>query len=473
MTGSSPSLLDELAWRGLLHQATSRGDLERHLETASAAAGGRVAYAGFDPTSDSLHIGNFIPIKLLMHWQQAGHTPIAVMGGGTGLIGDPSGRSTERTLMSREEVEANVASQRRILERFLDFAPGRRNAATLVNNIDWLEPLGFIEVLRDVGKHFSVNEMIQRDSVRRRLEEREHGISYTEFSYAILQAYDFLHLRRERNCTVQLGGADQYGNIVAGIELIRREYAAAAGAGAGEGGRAGGSAAPAPDGAGLAAAGDGREGQAFGITAPLIGRSDGRKMSKSEGTAIWLSADTRDRTSPYAFYQFWLNVPDADAVPWLKVFTTLERGEIDDLARQQAAAPHERPAQRALAREMTRLAHGAGELARADAASQALFTGDVRRLEEGALVEVFAEAPHSGHGRGPLEGPGVALVELLPQTSLASSKREAREFLSGGAVLVNGEKADLERRLTTRDLLHGRWILLKRGKKNWHVTRWE
>lgn len=431
------SFLDELQWRGLLHQATAGDELRRHLQSP------RVGYVGFDPTSDSLTIGNFIPIKLLMHWQRAGHTPIALMGGGTGLIGDPSGRDAERSLMSREQVLANVESQRQIMSRLLDFSAKISNRALLMNNIDWLEKIGYIEMLRDVGKHFSVNEMIARDSVRKRLEEREHGISYTEFSYILLQAYDFLHLRRAANCTVQLGGADQYGNIVGGIDLIRREFQ-----------RSG-------------------DNESFGITAPLVARSDGKKMSKSTGGAIWLSAHTQNRTSPYAFYQYWINLPDADVVQWLKWFTLIERERVEEIAAKHAAAPQERSAQRELARAMTEMVHGPSELQKVEKAAAALFSGDVKSLDAAMLEEVFADVPNSKHAKTALAGDGADLVEILPQTSLASSKREAREFLSGGAVLINGEKAVPDRKLKASDLLHGRTILLRRGKKNWHATRWE
>jgi tyrosyl-tRNA synthetase len=431
------AFLEEISWRGLLHQVTHRDELARHLETS-----GRVGYSGFDPTSDSLHIGNLVPITLLRHFQRAGHTPIVVMGGGTGLIGDPSGRDEERQFLARERIHANIDSQRRIFERLLDFSPTLSNRARIVNNADWLEPLKFLEVLRDVGKHFSVNEMIQRESVKTRLVEREHGISYTEFSYMLLQAYDFLHLRRTANCTVQLAGSDQFGNIVSGIDLIRREFGA-------------------------------KEGAAFGITAPLVGRSDGKKMSKSEGTAIWMSADAEARTSPYAFYQFWINLPDADVIQWLKWYTMLDRETIDELALLHSGAPQERAAQRALAQHMTDLVHGESERQRVEAATAALFTGDVRALDEVMLREVFAEVPHSTYPRSLLEGEGAALVDLLPQTSLASSKREAREFLQNGAVVVNGEKAPADRTLSTSDLLHGNTILLRRGKKHWHATKWE
>ncbi len=432
------SFLDELSWRGLLHQQTAGEELSKHLAEAP-----RVAYAGFDPTSDALHIGNLIPIKLLMHWQRSGHKPIALMGGGTGLIGDPSGRDGERVLMDRDLVEANIASQKRTFQRLLDFDPSRPNAASIVNNLDWLEPLGFIEVLRDVGKHFSVNMMIQKDSVRERLHGREQGISFTEFSYMILQAYDFLHLRRTVDCTVQMAGSDQYGNIVAGIDLIRREL--------------------------------GHENaHAYGVTAPLVERSDGRKMSKSSGQAVWLSADTSDATSPYAFYQYWINLPDADVVPWLKWFSLLGRDEIEALAQRHEAEPHKRPAHTALARHMTEMIHGPDEVKRVETASAALFgTGDLRGLDEPTLAEVFADVPHSTHDKTRLAGEGASLAELLAETTLASSKRDARQHLAGGAVSVNGVRCADDRRLTTEDLLPGATILLRRGKKSWHATRWQ
>ncbi len=431
------SYLDELRWRGLLHQQTAVEALERHL------AEPRVAYCGFDPTSDSLHIGNLIPIKMLMHWQRAGHKPIVLMGGGTGLVGDPSGRDAERQLLTRERVEANVTSQRRIFERLLDFE-SRPQGAVIVNNLDWLDGLGFMEVLRDIGKHFSVNVMIQRDSVRERLHGREQGISYTEFSYMILQAYDFLHLRRTMDCSVQLAGADQYGNIVAGIDLIRRDMGGAG------------------------------RGDAYGVTAPLVERSDGRKMSKSSGQAVWLSSDTEDATSSYAFYQYWVNLPDADVVKWLRWYTLLDRDAIDDLARRHEPEPHRRLAQVELARHMTKMVHGDAELKRVEAATEALFgKGDIRELDQATLAEVFADVPHSTHDKSRLAGDGADLVEVLSETSLASSKRAAREHLGGGAISVNGEKCAADRCLQIDDLLPGATILLRRGRKHWHATKWE
>ena len=426
--------LDELRWRGLLHQTAGDG-IDDFLATP-----GRVAYCGFDPTSDSLHVGNFVQIKLLMHWQRAGHRPLFLMGGGTGLIGDPSGRDDERSLLTAEQVAANVASQRRILERLVDFDDSA-TGAMVVNNIDWLADLRYIDVLRTVGKHFSINAMVQKESVARRLERAEQGISYTEFSYMVLQAYDFLHLRRRFDCRAQLGGSDQYGNIVSGMDLIRREFGPAGG-------------------------------PVHGITSQLVSRSDGKKMSKSSGGALWLSSDTRDSTSAYAFYQYWINLPDADVEQWLKWFTLLDAEAVAAVAAEHASAPHLRTAQRVLAREMTAMVHGADMLGRVEAASRALFDGEVRALDEQMLAEVIADVPASSHERTTLGGAGMSLVDLLPQTTLAKSKREAREFLGSGAVSVNGERVDATRALTKDDLLHGRTILLRRGKKAWHATAW-
>jgi tyrosyl-tRNA synthetase len=425
------SFLEELSWRGLLYQTTGQEELSKHL-----AVPGRVGYAGFDPTTNSLTIGNLIPIMMLRQLQLAGHKPIVLMGGGTGLIGDPSGKDAERTLQTPEQVQANVESQRKIYERFLDFEGPC--AARIVNNADWLQKLGYIEVLRDVGKHFSVNAMIQKDSVRSRLESREQGISYTEFSYMLLQAYDFLHLHRTLGCTIQMSGSDQYGNIVAGIDLIRRE-----------------------------AQGSGHE--AYGVTAPLVTKADGKKIGKSEKGAIFLTAD---RTSPYAYYQFWINADDADVGAFLRWYSPLNQAEIAGLMTAHAAEPHKREAQRVLARELTKLTHGEDELRSVELASQALFSGDVAQLNERLLDDVFADVPHSEHDKNLLSGEGMSLSDLLALTSLAQSKREARQFVETGAVLVNGQKADATRRVRSEDLLHGKAILLKRGKKNWHVTLW-
>jgi tyrosyl-tRNA synthetase len=431
-------LLAELRWRGLLHQVTAEDALVRHLRTP-----GRIGYCGFDPTADSLTIGNLVPILLLRRWQLAGHVPVALVGGATGLVGDPSGKDAERQLRTREEIEANIAGQRPIFERLLDFDAASPNAARLVNNIDWWAGMGFIDVLRDIGKHFSVNEMIRRDSVRTRLEGRDHGISYTEFSYMLLQGYDFLHLHRTIGCTVQLAGSDQFGNIVSGIDLIRRERPGSP------------EASHDPD--------------AFAITAPLVTRADGRKIGKTAEGAIWLTAD---RTSPYRFHQYWMNVADEDVASMLRIFTFLEEAAVDAVLAEHAAAPHERTAQRTLAREVTDLVHGAAERRKAEQAAEALFTGDVAGLEADSLAAVAAELPATRRPRGELDAEGgLSLLHLLPETTLASSRREAREFLGSGAISVNGVRAEADRVLGREDLLDGGLVLLRRGRKHWHAVR--
>jgi tyrosyl-tRNA synthetase len=429
-------LLEDLRWRGLVHQTTDESAFIRHLSAngdPNFPQGGRLVYTGFDPTADSLTIGNLIPMLLLRRFQDAGHTPVVVMGGGTGLIGDPSGKDAERSLNTPETVQANVEAQRPIYERVLSFEG--KNAAKVVNNADWLNELGYIECLRDVGKHFSVNMMIQKESVRARLQEREHGISYTEFSYMILQAYDFHRLHKDMGVTVQVGGSDQWGNIVAGIDLIRRIDHA----------------------------------EAYAYTCPLVTKSDGGKFGKTESGAIWLSAH---RTSPYAFRQFWLNTSDDDVPRFLRYFTTMPRERIEALEAEHAQSPGARVAHKALADHMTTMLHGESEAQRAAAAAGALFSGDVAGLDEPTLAEVFEGVPSSEHPKSLLAGEGVPLADFLTETTLARSKRESREFLGSGAVSVNGSKADGEGRLTAGDLLHGSTILLRRGKKSWHVTRW-
>ncbi|MEI6474135.1 MAG: tyrosine--tRNA ligase [Planctomycetota bacterium] len=420
--------LDELAWRGLLHQTTAE-TLPAYLATP-----GRIAYAGFDPTADSLTVGNYVPMKLLAHWQRAGHRPVVLMGGGTGLIGDPSGKSAERQLMTPDLVAHNVSRQRAIFERVIDFSQQNERAVTVVDNGEWLRTLGYIDVLRDVGKHFSVNQMIMRDSVKSRLEEREQGISYTEFSYMILQAYDFLHLFRTMGCTVQLGGADQWGNIVSGIDLIRRI----------------------------------EQGEAYGITNPLVTKADGGKFGKSEKGSVWLTAD---RTSPFRFHQYWLNTADADVVRFLKWFTFLPQDRIAELERAAADRPQEREAQRVLANEMTEIFHGVTECSNAEAAGRALYSGELAALDARTIGEIAEDLPCTVLEPGELGGEGILLADLLARTTLAASKREARDFLQAGAVLVNGTKAAADARLTERDMLHGNVALLRRGKKNWHAIR--
>jgi tyrosyl-tRNA synthetase len=417
--------LGELSWRGMLHQATD--GLAEHL-----AGGQRTGYCGFDPTADSLTVGNLVSVILLARLQRAGHKPIAVVGGATGMIGDPSGKASERTLLDADRVRHNLNCQKAQMERMLDFSGAC--AARIVNNADWLGSLGYIDMLRDIGKHFSVNQMIARDSVASRLEGREQGISYTEFSYMILQAYDFLHLHRAMGCTLQVGGSDQFGNIVSGVDLIRRLEGT----------------------------------HAFGATAPLLLKADGTKFGKSESGNVWLSAE---KTSPYRFHQFFLNASDEQVGQLIRWFTFMGREEVEALEARHKAAPQERAAQKALADAVTDLVHGTGETARAKAAAAALFSGDVRGLDAALLRDIASDLPSSEVPAAQLAGEGLALVDLLPTTSLAASKREAREFLGAGAVSVNGEKAAAEARLTSANLLHGEIALLRRGKKLWHVVR--
>lgn len=441
---SFPPFLDELRWRGLLHQATDEHGLADWLKDPTAAP--RRGYIGFDPTADSLTIGNLVPIMVLRHLQRAGHQPIVVMGGGTGLIGDPSGKTAERQLNTAERVASNVQGQRRIFERLLDLTGGDGvQPAAILNNLDWLGKLGYIEVLRDIGKHFSVNMMIQKESVRERLHNREQGISYTEFSYMILQAYDFAHLHRTMGVGLQMGGSDQWGNIVAGVDLIRRMQAH-------DPLRAGSSSE-----------------HVFGVTMPLVTKADGTKFGKTESGAIWLTAD---RTSPYQYYQFWRNSADADVMRYLKIFTLLPRERIDEVARAHADDPGSGEAQRVLAREATTLLHGPTEAANAERAAAALFSGDIAGLPESTLEEVFASVPATEHARAQLEGEGLPILDLLAQSSLAKSRSEARQFLQAGAVSVNGRIVDNTFRVRSEDLLHGRLIALRRGKKAWHLTRW-
>ncbi len=424
----SRSLLEDLERRGLLHQATHRDELERHLRKE------RTVYAGFDPTKDSLTIGNLVSILMLRRFQLAGHRPMVVMGGGTGLIGDPSGKDSERQLLDREGIARNIAGQKPIFGRILDFEGPF--AAKLVNNADWIEPLSFISVLRDIGKHFSVNMMIQKDSVKTRLEGREHGISYTEFSYMILQAYDFAQLAKEYGVTVQIGGSDQWGNIVAGADLTRRL--------------------------------SGQE--VFGLTTPLLTKSDGGKFGKTEGGAIWL---TREHTSPYELYQFFMNAADADVGQFLRVLSLRPLEELEALIAAHQQSPERRLGQRALADEMTELLHGKEGQRDAQRASEALFSGDVSGLSGQLINEVFRGAPSSSHSLELLSESGLGIVELLVKSGVAKSKREARQHVSSGAISINGKRISDDYRLTQKELLEGDIALIRRGKKTWHIARFD
>ena len=429
--------LNALTARGRVAQLTDEAALVQHLSSASPAE--RRAYVGYDPTADSLTIGNLTTIMLLAHFQRAGHSPVVVAGGGTGLIGDPSGKSDERQLLTKEVVAHNVERQMRIFGTLLDFSPNISNQAVVVNNASWLSKISFLDALRDIGKHFRVNEMIQRDSVRERLHARDQGISFTEFSYMLLQAYDFAHLHASMGVTLQMGGSDQWGNIVAGIDLIRKMNSAS-----------------------------GQEVKSFGLTTPLVTQPDGTKFGKTEKGAIWM---TTDRTSAYSLYQFWLNADDSQVINFLKIYTFLPIDVIAQLEDAHIANPGGREAHRALANAATELLHGVTERANAEAASKALFSGEISGLSREMLDEVFASVPAAPFNRAQLV-PGYPLLDLLVETKLAASKREAKEFLQAGSVTINGVKAGPEDLLTTSHLLHGSIAALRRGKKNWFITRW-
>ncbi len=512
-------LIDELTWRGLLKDCTDEQGLRDHLKS-----GTRKIYAGFDPTADSLTIGNLVPIMLLAHVKRAGHTPVVVMGGGTGLIGDPSGKSAERMMMTDEMVQHNVDSQRPIYDAVLGPIAGPEHE--LKNNNDWLSKISYIEALRDIGKHFSVNMMMQKESVKDRLNNREQGISYTEFSYMILQAYDFAHLYEHEGVTVQLGGSDQYGNIVAGGDLIRRKRISVRVEVMGDfsdlfvhnfdkldldpdlvdryrESMKNGFTMVSPKLALDEAMKQSYEvvGQQmhywdehqvslpekirgrwdshlkelkwasspnFGLTAPLVAKADGGKFGKTETGAVWLTAN---RTSPYAYYQFWLNASDDDAANWIKVFTFLDQPTIESLIAAHAENPGRRELQRTLAQEATRILHGDDAMRNAENAGKALFSGDIGSLDEQTMLEVFASVPTTEHAKAELAD-GVDMVGLLKAINLASSNREAREFLNEGSVSINGTKTTLDTKLTQADLLHDQFIAIRRGKKKWHLTKW-
>lgn len=421
------ALFDELAWRGFVNQVT-HDELAALLEKEPF-----ILYCGFDPTAESLHIGNLLVIVGLMHFQRAGHKPIALVGGATGMIGDPSDKSQERPLLTSEQVRNNVEGIRAQLERFLDFSGN--NGAVLVNNADWLGRLNVIEFLREIGKCFSVNVMIAKESVRQRLEDREHGISYTEFSYVLLQAYDFLHLFDTYGCRLQVGGSDQWGNIVAGMDLTRRLRGGAT---------------------------------TFGLTFPLVTKADGGKFGKTEAGNVWLDPK---RTSPYRFYQFWINQADGDAPKFLRCFTFLHRDEITALERELSEAPEKRAAQRRLAEEVTRLVHGEAALRNAVRASQAMFGGDLTGLDDATLEDVFSEVPSSERPRAELAA-GRLLVDVLVECGVFASKGEARRLIEHGGLYVNNRRVEADTARLSEQLLTSKHIAVARkGKKHYHLLR--
>ncbi len=419
-------LWEDFKWRGLIADSTKPHELRQHLLGER-----RTAYVGFDPTADSLHVGSLLPLLVLKRLQRAGHCPIVLIGGGTGLIGDPSGKTGERQLHPEAQVAEWAVRLKEQVKRFVDFDAGP-SAAVLADNYEWLSQLHVIPFLRDIGKHFPLGAMIARESVRSRMGRSEDGISYTEFSYQALQAYDFLALFERYRCTVQLGGTDQWGNITAGIELIRRM----------------------------------RGSSAYGITLPLVTKTDGSKFGKTETDTVWL--DGR-KTLPYEMYQFWLNTADEDVVTYLKYFTFLERREIDDLQAATQSSPDRREAQRVLARHVTALVHDEAAAAEAEAISRALFSGDVESLTESQLAQACRTMPTASLQRE--EAEGVPVIDLLTRVGLAGSRRAGRELVAAGAISINGQRVKSPDAAVSRETaLFGQFIIIRKGKKSYHAV---
>ncbi|KUF45461.1 tyrosine--tRNA ligase [Myroides marinus] len=424
------NFIEEVTWRGMLHDVMP-GTEEHLLEQM------RAAYVGIDPTADSLHIGHLVGVMLLKHFQLAGHKPYALVGGATGMVGDPSGKSNERNLLDEEALRHNQNAIKEQLSRFLDFNSGAENAAVLVNNYDWMKDFSFLEFIRTVGKHITVNYMMAKDSVKKRLNgEFQDGMSFTEFCYQLMQGYDFLHLYKENNITLQMGGSDQWGNITTGTELIRRTISE----------------------------------KAYALTCPLITKADGTKFGKSEGGNIWLSAEY---TSPYKFYQYWLNVADADAERYIKIFTFISREDIEALIKEHAEAPHLRVLQRRLAEEVTIMVHGQEQLDNAIKASNILFgnssTEDLKQLDEKTFLEVFDGVGQSEVAKADIEA-GLTIVDALAANSdLASSNGDARRSLQANSISVNREKVTEDYVISSNDLINGQFVLLQKGKKNYFI----
>jgi len=426
------NFIEELRWRGMLHDAMP-GTEEYLMEQM------RSAYVGFDPTADSLHIGNLVPIMLLAHYQRAGHKPFALVGGATGMIGDPSGKSAERNLLDEKTLRHNQESIKKQLGRFLDFESDAANAAVLVNNYDWMKEFSFLEFIRDVGKHITVNYMMAKDSVKNRISsESSEGMSFTEFTYQLVQGYDFLHLYQKHECTLQMGGSDQWGNITTGTELIRR-------IGGGKG---------------------------YALTCPLITKSDGSKFGKSEGGNVWLDAN---RTSPYKFYQYWLNTSDEDAEKYIKIFTFLNKEEIEALVAEHKEAPHMRILQKRLADEVTVIVHSKEDLDNAIKASSILFgkstSEDLKALDEATFLDVFDGVPQAEISKDAISN-GIDIIgALAEETGFLKSNGEARRALKENSISVNKEKVKEGFSISEKDLINDQFVLLQRGKKNYFVLR--
>lgn len=417
------ALIEDLKWRGLIYQQTDEKGIEDLLNKEQVTL-----YCGADPTADSLHIGHLLPFLTLRRFQENGHRPIVLIGGGTGMIGDPSGKSEERVLQTEDQVDKNIEGISKQMHNIFEF--GTDHGAVLVNNRDWLGQISLISFLRDYGKHVGVNYMLGKDSIQSRL---EHGISYTEFTYTILQAIDFGHLNRELNCKIQVGGSDQWGNITSGIELMRRMY--------------------------------GRT-DAFGLTIPLVTKSDGKKFGKSESGAVWLDAD---KTSPYEFYQFWINQSDDDVIKFLKYFTFLGKEEIDRLEQSKNEAPHLREAQKTLAEEVTKFIHGEDALNDAIRISQALFSGELKSLSAKELKDGFKDVPQVT-----LSNDTTNIVDVLIETGISPSKRQAREDVNNGAIYINGERQqDVNYALALEDKIDGEFTIIRRGKKKYFMVNYQ
>ncbi|EMM1599200.1 tyrosine--tRNA ligase [Staphylococcus aureus] len=416
-------LIEDLKWRGLIYQQTDEQGIEDLLNKEQVTL-----YCGADPTADSLHIGHLLPFLTLRRFQEHGHRPIVLIGGGTGMIGDPSGKSEERVLQTEEQVDKNIEGISKQMHNIFEF--GTDHGAVLVNNRDWLGQISLISFLRDYGKHVGVNYMLGKDSIQSRL---EHGISYTEFTYTILQAIDFGHLNRELNCKIQVGGSDQWGNITSGIELMRRMYG---------------------------------QTDAYGLTIPLVTKSDGKKFGKSESGAVWLDAE---KTSPYEFYQFWINQSDEDVIKFLKYFTFLGKEEIDRLEQSKNEAPHLREAQKTLAEEVTKFIHGEDALNDAIRISQALFSGDLKSLSAKELKDGFKDVPQVT-----LSNDTTNIVEVLIETGISPSKRQAREDVNNGAIYINGERQqDVNYALAPEDKIDGKFTIIRRGKKKYFMVNYQ
>ena len=445
-------LFDDLTWRGLIHQSTDEANLPSWLEAES-----RTLYAGFDPTADSMHVGHLVALMILRRFQQAGHKPIALVGGATGMIGDPSGKSEERNLLSREVLAANVAALEQQMRRFLDFDGSR--PAILVNNYDWMSRFSFLDFLRDIGKNFPVNVMLAKDSVKSRLERTDSGLSYTEFSYMLLQAYDFVYLNEEYGCDLQVGGSDQWGNITAGIDLGRRMRSARLQGVSG-----------APTDWTAVVQKQLRDAQLYGITFPLLTKSDGTKMGKTESGAVWLSAA---RTSPYQFYQYWINVDDADAGKCLRFLTELSRDEIESLDASRQTQPQERQSQKRLAESLTELVHGEDGLA-ARRATEIFFGAEIRQLSDAQLGEIFADVPSKELRRDRLSGGGLNIVDALVEAGLAKSKGDARRTVEQGGAYVNNRRVDgIATQLGPQHLASESVLVLRSGRKKYALLRFK